>query len=364
MNISELLFAVKEEVRCCRDGSGAKYFVGDTFSEYRSSARPKTAAARTAKSKLNAVALLMDAMLVDKKIFIGTINEGEYGYAEYHDNETIFAAICDGNQIVWLNRNIPSNRAARLAPLFAFALGANAGDNHTYKEFCGVVNFANIFDNKCSVALVTMLCDAFYYEFVKSAFDDIPEDVKMTKTEFDRIVKKGKVSYLPDLLTIGMRPTYINVDKDAPIKIMGLKSYTIPMYGNSRLMPYGTLEVEMNGKRYFVDIKEEGAEQYVTVNRKRYYIINIGGHHNPNFILKDDYEEMKKAVAKAKRVMYEAMKEAFKKCGVNVDDYAAKINRVINNCLNKREKELDSSNLDEKYLKQIAAEELLNSLSD
>lgn len=71
MNISELLFAVKEEVRCCRDGSGTKYFVGDTFFEYRSSARPKTAAARTNKSKLNAVALLMDAMLVDKKIFIG-----------------------------------------------------------------------------------------------------------------------------------------------------------------------------------------------------------------------------------------------------------------------------------------------------
>lgn len=69
------------------------------------------------------------------------------------------------------------------------------------------------------------------------------------------------------------------------VHIEKLVGYTIPLYGNKRLFPYGKLIVwdddDMVTKT--VDIKEDGAKQYFTFKRKRFYIHNAGTLYSPNF---------------------------------------------------------------------------------
>lgn len=69
------------------------------------------------------------------------------------------------------------------------------------------------------------------------------------------------------------------------VYIEKLINYTIPLYGNERILPYGTLRVydDIIGNRKDVQIKEEGSKQYFTFNRKRYYVRNIGTLHFPKF---------------------------------------------------------------------------------
>lgn len=69
------------------------------------------------------------------------------------------------------------------------------------------------------------------------------------------------------------------------LHIKKLVGYTIPLYDNKRLLPYGKLVVwddnDMITKT--VDIKEDGAKQYFCFKRKRYYIHNTGSLYSPNF---------------------------------------------------------------------------------
>ena len=63
------------------------------------------------------------------------------------------------------------------------------------------------------------------------------------------------------------------------INIKTLK-FTIPMYGNSRCIPYGTLSVSDGEITKIVKIKDDGPRQYFTFKRKRYYVKRKGPLYN------------------------------------------------------------------------------------
>lgn len=73
------------------------------------------------------------------------------------------------------------------------------------------------------------------------------------------------------------------------IKILKIIDYTIPMYGNKRIFPYGYIEVS-NGtdtKVVKFDKDNKWLRFSFTFNRKRYFMENIGGLYNPKFIIKE-----------------------------------------------------------------------------
>lgn len=58
--------------------------------------------------------------------------------------------------------------------------------------------------------------------------------------------------------------------------------WTIPLYGNKRLFPYGTLKISDGKTKKVVKTKEEGGKTFFTFQRKRYLIKNIGSLYSPN----------------------------------------------------------------------------------
>lgn len=72
------------------------------------------------------------------------------------------------------------------------------------------------------------------------------------------------------------------------IDIVELRGYTIPMFGNKRLLPYGSLVVTDGQDTKTVVIKEDGAKQYFTFKRKRYYVKNEGSLYTPKFTIKKE----------------------------------------------------------------------------
>ena len=83
------------------------------------------------------------------------------------------------------------------------------------------------------------------------------------------------------------------------IKIETLKNYTIPYYGNKRIQPYGDLVISDGESRNTYKIQEDRVKQYITFNRKRYYVRNAGRLYNPKFViigsLEDAAETLKEA---------------------------------------------------------------------
>lgn len=79
------------------------------------------------------------------------------------------------------------------------------------------------------------------------------------------------------------------------LKIINSK-ITYPMYGNKHCLPYGSLYVT-DGKLYkYVDLKEDYINgnfngNYITLNRKRYYVKDIGSYMAVKFIV--DVEKTK-----------------------------------------------------------------------
>ena len=50
--------------------------------------------------------------------------------------------------------------------------------------------------------------------------------------------------------------------------------YTIPIFGNKRVLPYAKLLVSDGITEKLRPIIDDGGRQYITFNRKRYYIKN------------------------------------------------------------------------------------------
>lgn len=62
-----------------------------------------------------------------------------------------------------------------------------------------------------------------------------------------------------------------------------LIEYTIPFFGNRRCLPYGKMLISGGGKKKVCEIREDGVDQYIIFNRKRYYIQNNGSLYSPCF---------------------------------------------------------------------------------
>lgn len=75
------------------------------------------------------------------------------------------------------------------------------------------------------------------------------------------------------------------------IKIEALKNYTIPYYGNKRIQPYGDLVISDGENRKTCKIQDDGAKQYITFNRKRYYVRNAGRLYSPKFVIIGSIED-------------------------------------------------------------------------
>ncbi len=66
------------------------------------------------------------------------------------------------------------------------------------------------------------------------------------------------------------------------MQIIGLVGYTIPLFGNRRCLPYGKLIVSVDGARRVCPIRDApDGTQYITVNRKRYPVVNAGRLYAP-----------------------------------------------------------------------------------
>lgn len=83
------------------------------------------------------------------------------------------------------------------------------------------------------------------------------------------------------------------------IKIIGLENYIIPMYGNKRNLPYGDLIVTDGESRKTCKIQEDSAKQYITFNRKRYYVRNAGRLYNPKFVIIGSIEDIAETLKEA-----------------------------------------------------------------
>ena len=75
------------------------------------------------------------------------------------------------------------------------------------------------------------------------------------------------------------------------IKIEELKNYTIPYCGNKRIQPYGDLVISDGESRKTCKIQDDGAKQYFTFNRNRYYVRNAGTLYSPRFVIVGSIKE-------------------------------------------------------------------------
>ena len=64
--------------------------------------------------------------------------------------------------------------------------------------------------------------------------------------------------------------------------------YTIPIFGNKRVLPYAKLLVSDGITEKLRPIIDDGGRQYITFNRKRYYIKNAGSLYSPRYVFSDE----------------------------------------------------------------------------
>lgn len=83
------------------------------------------------------------------------------------------------------------------------------------------------------------------------------------------------------------------------IKIEALKNYTIPYYGNKRIQPYGDLVISDGESQKTYKIQEDRVKQYITFNRKRYYVRNAGRLYNPKFVIIGSIEDAAETLKEA-----------------------------------------------------------------
>ena len=60
--------------------------------------------------------------------------------------------------------------------------------------------------------------------------------------------------------------------------------YTIPLFGNKRILPYGKLLISDGKTRKICPIKDDGSRQYITFNRRRHYIRRKGSLYSPRYV--------------------------------------------------------------------------------
>jgi len=102
------------------------------------------------------------------------------------------------------------------------------------------------------------------------------------------------------------------------IKILELKNYTIPYCGNKRIQPYGDLVVTDGTHKKTAKIMDDGIKQYITFNRKRYYVRNAGKLYSPKYVIVGSMEDaiawLKEANFKIEIQSDNAVKVYYKDC--------------------------------------------------
>lgn len=83
------------------------------------------------------------------------------------------------------------------------------------------------------------------------------------------------------------------------IQIEELRNYTIPYFGNKRTLPYGNLVISDGEGRKTCKIQDDGAKQYITFNRKRYYVRNAGRLYSPKFVIVGSIEDAAETLKEA-----------------------------------------------------------------
>ena len=89
------------------------------------------------------------------------------------------------------------------------------------------------------------------------------------------------------------------------IKIEALKNYTIPYCGNKRIQPYGDLVISDGENRKTCKIQDDGAKQYITFNRKRYYVRNAGRLYSPKFVIIGSIEDAAETLKEERKIQEE-----------------------------------------------------------
>lgn len=68
------------------------------------------------------------------------------------------------------------------------------------------------------------------------------------------------------------------------LAVKALNNYTIPMFGNKRVQPYGKLLVSDGTTDKLCNIKEDNSgTQYINFKHKRYEVANCGSLWSPRF---------------------------------------------------------------------------------
>lgn len=122
-----------------------------------------------------------------------------------------------------------------------------------------------------------------YYEVNKDNPSDMTviirhaENVRVRKKKFDSIKALDKAFRKEG------KDLYMLLDS---IAIVG-QNITYPLYGNKHATEYGTLVVDGKIGKKVCRIQEETDtyKKYITYNRKRYYVKNIGRYMAANFVV-------------------------------------------------------------------------------
>lgn len=72
---------------------------------------------------------------------------------------------------------------------------------------------------------------------------------------------------------------------NAPV-IKKIRSWTIPMFGNTHLFSYGVLVVSDGETTKECRTREEGPMTFITFKRKRYEVVNNGRLYQPGLALR------------------------------------------------------------------------------
>lgn len=78
------------------------------------------------------------------------------------------------------------------------------------------------------------------------------------------------------------------------VRIIGIAKYVIPLFGNKKGEPYGSLYVSCDGKAMKKRIRTaRDGRLFFTANRNRYYVKNFGTLFSPMFAIVSSTEENK-----------------------------------------------------------------------
>lgn len=111
------------------------------------------------------------------------------------------------------------------------------------------------------------------------------------------------------------------------MRIIEIKSWTVPMYGSRHTVPYGLAIVEHNGVQKTVKLGrvDQNGVTYLTFNRRRYYYKNIRSLYNPKLTFYNPYTDCLATLRSYREVSGREMSQA-----LNAWDNAQSLSELTN----------------------------------